>query len=210
MSNYKAIILDFGGVLLNIDYEAPIREFKKLGIDKFQQLFAQASQSNLFDDFEKGIISNELFRSELKKISGKNISDEQIDSAWNSILLDFPERKMKLLEELKKKYKLFLLSNTNKIHVENFEKEMNEKYGKNHFQSHFEKIYFSSSIGMRKPDVEIFDFVLKENDLPPEETIFIDDSIQHISGAQKAGIVAFHLDLKKEDLIDLLKRENLI
>lgn len=208
--NKKALILDFGGVLLNIDYQAPIREFEKLGIKDFQNQFAQATQSNLFDEFEKGRISNELFRNEIRKLTGSTISDQQIDFAWNSVLLDFPNDKMKLLGELQAKYRLFLLSNTNRIHVEIFEKSMNEKFGKNHFHSHFEKIYFSSSIGMRKPDVEIFEFVLNENNLLADETIFIDDSIQHIAGARKAGITAFHLDLKKEDLPALLKRESLI
>ncbi len=206
----KNLILDFGGVLLNIDYEAPIREFKKLGIEKFQELFTQASQSNLFDEFEKGKISNEKFISEIRTLSGKNISRQEIEFAWNSILLDFPEDKMRLIEKLKGKFNLFLLSNTNEIHILEFEKSMKEKFGENHFQSHFDKIYFSSRMGMRKPDTEIFEFVLKENSLVAAETIFIDDSIQHVAGAKKTGINAFHLDLKKENLQDLLKRENLI
>jgi putative hydrolase of the HAD superfamily len=206
----KALILDFGGVLLNIDYEAPIREFKKLGIENFRELFTQASQSDLFDEFEKGKISNEKFLEEMKILSGKNISHEEIEHAWNSILLDFPEEKMKLLEKLKHGYNLFLLSNTNEIHIRHFENAMNEKFGENYFHSHFEKIYFSSRMGMRKPDTEIFEFVLKENGLVAEETIFIDDSIQHVMGAKKTGINALHLDLKKENLQDLLKREKFI
>jgi FMN phosphatase YigB (HAD superfamily) len=206
----KNLILDFGGVLLKIDYDAPVREFRKLGIENFQQLFAQASQSTLMDDFEKGNITEEEFRNEIRKILGKEISNEEINFAWNSVLSYFPEEKMKLLNLLKVKYNLFLLSNTNEIHIKEFEKSISEKYGSNYFHSQFEKIYFSSRMGMRKPDGEIFEFVLKENNLKPAETIFVDDSIQHILGASKLGINALHLDLKKEDLKDLLIREKLI
>lgn len=206
----KNLILDFGGVLLNIDYEAPIREFKKLGIENFREHFTQASQSDLFDEFEKGYISNEKFLEEMKFISGKNISNHDIEKAWNSILLDFPEEKMKLLEKLKSDFRLFLLSNTNEIHIREFERKMNERYGLNVFHSHFEKIYFSSRMGMRKPDIEIFEYVLNENRLMANETIFIDDSIQHVLGAEKTGIRALHLDLKKETLQELLTREKII
>lgn len=206
----KNLILDFGGVLLKIDYDAPVREFKKLGIDQFQQLFAQASQSTLMDDFEKGNLSPDIFREEIRKISKKNLSNQEIDFAWNSVLSYFPSEKMKLLDELKRKFDLYLLSNTNEIHIQEFEKSMNEEFGMNHFHSHFTKIYFSSRMGMRKPDKEIFDYILKENRLKPQETVFIDDSIQHVLGAEKAGIKALHLDLKKEDLPDLLRRENLL
>ncbi len=204
------IILDLGGVLLNIDYDAPKRAFEKLGIENFDQLFTQAKQNSLFDDFEKGNISNEDFRNGIRKISGKNIPDHEIDFAWNSILLDLPEFKLKLLNELKQNYRLFLLSNTNNIHIPVFEKSMNEKFGNQVFHSYFEKIYYSSQVKLRKPDREIFELVLNEQDLIPENTLFIDDSIQHVEGALKSGIRAYHLDLKKEDLPDLLRRENII
>lgn len=204
------LILDLGGVLLNIDYDAPQRAFEKLGFENFNSLFTQAKQDRLFDDFEKGKISNDDFRNGLRKISGKNIPDHEIDFAWNSILLDLPEFKLKLLGELKQNYRLFLLSNTNNIHIPVFEKEMNEKYGNQVFHSYFEKIYYSSKVGFRKPDREIFELVLNEQNLIPGNTIFIDDSIQHVEGALETGIKALHLDLKKEDLPDLLRREKLI
>jgi len=206
----KNLILDFGGVLLKIDYDAPVREFKKLGIESFQQVFSQASQSSLMDDFEKGNVTAEEFRNQIRTILGKEISNKEIDFAWNSVLSYFPEEKMKLLKILKERYNLFLLSNTNEIHIYEFENSMNKEFGLNHFHSHFHKIYYSSRMGMRKPDAEIFEFVLSENNLNANETVFIDDSIQHILGARNAGINALHLDLKKEDLLDLLKREKLI
>lgn len=206
----KNLILDFGGVLLKIDYDAPVREFSKIGIDEFQKIFAQAAQSSLMDEFEKGNISPDSFREEIRKISGKNLTKQQIDFAWNSVLSYFPSEKMELLSRLQKKYDLYLLSNTNEIHILEFEKTMNEAFGLNHFHSHFRKVYFSSRMGMRKPDKEIFEYIVKENRMNPDETVFIDDSIQHVRGALNAGLKAFHLDLKKEDLSDLLIREKLI
>lgn len=207
---FKSLILDFGGVLLNIDYEAPIREFKKLGIENFETQFQKAQQSSFMDDFERGIISNDEFFQKIKTLSGLKITNELIQQAWNSILLDFPSHKMELLKILSEKYDLYLLSNTNRIHVASFEKEMNRVYGQNYFHQFFKKIYYSSSIGMRKPDQEIFNLVLSENNLNKKEVCFIDDSIQHIRGAKSIGIPSFYLDLTKEDLKDLLIRENLI
>jgi FMN phosphatase YigB (HAD superfamily) len=211
MNENKFLILDLGGVLLNIDYHAPIRAFKKLGIEHFESLFTQAKQSELFDLFEKGKISNNEFRQQIRNISGiTSMTDAEIDMAWNSILLDFPTEKMKLLNELKKKYRLFLLSNTNNIHIPSFENSMEKVFGKNHFHSHFEKVFYSSQIGMRKPDAEIFEYVIRLQNLERDKTIFIDDSIQHVEGAKSCGIKSFHLDLKKEDLADLLQREKII
>lgn len=208
--SYKALILDFGGVLLNIDYDAPIKAFARLGIENFGNHFQQASQTSFMDKFEKGECSNDEFRNHIRSYSEHILTDQQIDDAWNSILKDMPLERMQLLEKLSKKYPLFLLSNTNRIHVKSFEQTMNEKYGENYFQSLFKKIYFSSSIGMRKPDSEIFEFVLLENELKPSNVYFIDDSIQHVLAAEKVGINALHLDLKKDNLNDLLRRNLLI
>jgi glucose-1-phosphatase len=206
----KAIILDFGGVLLNVDYEAPVKAFATLGFKDFKSIYAKEGQTDFVDEFEKGKISPSRFRDDLRKISGLNSSDQEIDAAWNSILRDFPADRMRMLEELKKKYRIFILSNTNEIHVSSFEKMLDDVYGKNHFQDQFEKVYYSSSVGMRKPDKEIFDFVLFDTDLEKEDVVFIDDSIQHVEGALKVGIDALHLDLKKEKIGELLKRGGLI
>lgn len=208
--SYKALILDFGGVLLNIDYDAPIKAFAALGIANFGSHFQQASQSDFMDRFEKGECTNEEFRNHLRTYSKKELTDQQIDEAWNCILKDLPEDRMKLLEQLSKKYALFLLSNTNRIHIKSFENSMAKHYGENYFQNLFDRIYFSSSIGMRKPDLEIFEFVLKENNLNPEQVCFIDDSIQHVLAAKITGINSFHLDLKSDSLVELLKRNEII
>lgn len=202
----KNIIFDLGGVLLNIDYNAPVREFQRLGIADFQNLYSQAQQSNLFDDFETGKISNQAFREGIRNFSGRNLSDQEIDKAWNSILLDLPVERIELLQKLKKDYRLFMLSNTNAIHISCFEADLIKVYGMNVFEEIFEKVHYSSQLGMRKPHQETFEKVLSLHGLLPAETLFIDDSQQHVNGAKAAGINAQWLDVKNDDIIRFFKK----
>jgi HAD superfamily hydrolase (TIGR01509 family) len=191
---YKNIIFDLGGVILNIDYNLTVEAFKKLGLNDFNQLFSKASQTNLFDAYEIGQISSEKFIEELQIIIGKNITKKAIINAWNAMLLDLPKERLLLLEKLKKTHRTFLLSNTNEIHKIAYCDYLKNTYELNDFSDFFEKQYLSFEIGLRKPNVEIFDFVVKNNMLKKEETLFIDDSIQHIQGARAYGIDAFHLN----------------
>lgn len=191
LEGIKAIIFDLGGVILNINYQLAEQAFEKLGIENFAELFSQASQSKLFDRLEKGVISPAEFRKELCSLSKKNLTDDQIDKAWNAMLLDLPPERIELLKKLKEHYKIYLLSNTNKIHIDQFSCRT---ISREKLESLFDKVYFSSEIGMRKPDSEIFEHVLKENGLKPSETLFIDDSIQHIEGAEKVEIRAVLLE----------------
>jgi len=201
----KNIIFDFGGVILNIDYQLNIDAFKEIGLDDFEKSYSKACQINLFNDLECGLISPEEFRDGLRIVAGKNFSNEQIDDAWNKIILDLPFKRILLLKELNSRYRTFLLSNTNKIHYNLYITKL-QKYGYLNFNDIFEKAYFSHEIRMRKPDKEIFEFVLQEQQLNPEETLFIDDSIQHIETAKKLGIITHHL-LPKEDIIDLFDKD---
>src|SRR5690606_27785293 len=111
--------------------------------------------------------------------------------AWNAMILDFPVERLRFLEELSKKYRLFLLSNTNDLHIDAVRRALEKTTGHKNLEQYFEKTYFSSAIGMRKPDTRIFEFVCSENNLDPAKTIFIDDSPQHIEGAKSVGIEAF-------------------
>ncbi|MCZ8285071.1 MAG: HAD-IA family hydrolase, partial [Bacteroidia bacterium] len=124
--------------------------------------------------------------------------DDLMLEAWNAMLLDFPLHRLELLKALKSKYRLFLLSNTNETHVREFEASLLNSQGYQNLEPFFEKVYYSCRMGMRKPDTEIFDYVLKENKLVPEETLFIDDTIHHIEGALKTGIQAHLLPKGKE------------
>ncbi len=188
MIAFKNIIFDFGGIIIRIDHNRIAEAFKNFGLKNFDHLYSKAHQSNLFDDFEKGIISPEQFRNELREVSGMNLSDDQIDNSWNAILLELPNENIDLLMRLKQSHRIFLLSNTNSIHEKAFTEMIIRDFGKNILEEVFEKVYFSHHLHMRKPDAEIFLHVSKENNLLPEETLFVDDSPQHIKGATKVGL----------------------
>ena len=189
----NAIIFDFGAVIIDIDYHRTRDAFEKEGINNFDELFSKAKQNSLFDNLEKGLINENQFRNDLRKLSGINISDDIIDKCWNKMLLQLPTKRLEMLSKLSQNIPLFLLSNTNIIHEKAFSAYVDGFYGWKNFTAFFKKVYFSHKIQMRKPDIEIFKFVLKENALDPSTTLFIDDSPQHIEGARLAGINAFHL-----------------
>lgn len=202
---YDNIIFDLGGVLINIDYLKTKFEFEKLGICNFDELFTQFQQDHIFDQFEKGEIKPQKFYQSLVNKAGIKISITEFNFAWNSMLLDFPEERMRMLEELKKSHRLFLLSNTNALHIPAFKKSINEEGLFDRFTAVFEKHYYSSEVGMRKPDTEIFDLVVIENDLIKEKTLFIDDSPQHVEGAKRAGLDAIYLE-QGTTIIDIFKQ----
>tara|TARA_B110000902_G_scaffold135197_1_gene156773 strand:- start:43 stop:684 length:642 start_codon:yes stop_codon:yes gene_type:complete len=203
MNKIKNIIFDLGGVILNLDYTKTVDEFKKIGLLNFQDLYSQKMQNILFDDFEKGEVSSAEFISYL--IDSENLKIKEIDfiNAWNAMLLEIPIKKLEFINSLKKDYKVFLLSNTNEIHICKFEDDLKKNNMLNQFYKCFDKVYYSSRMGKRKPDENCFKQVLEENQLVPQQTLFIDDSVQHIKGAKRIGIETFHLK-KNKSIIDLV------
>lgn len=189
----KNIIFDWGGVISNIDYNETVKAFKKIGLDNFDEMYTQLKQSELFDRLEIGTIEPSEFRLKIREMLSENPTDEEIDAAWTAMLLDLPKERLDLLEKVKENYKIYLLSNTNIIHVTRYSKYIDKVYGHKSFENLFIKAYYSHEIGLRKPHVEIFHHVLQENNLNANETLFIDDTPQHIEGAKKAGLHAFHL-----------------
>lgn len=199
--DYPNIIFDLGGVILNIDYQRTIDAFIALGLDNFEASYSQLAQTPLFDEFERGEITPESFRDGLRKVLGESTLDETIDTAWNAMLLDLPSERLAILERLGTEKHLALLSNTNITHVNAFESEIMHVYGIPNLGKYFEKTYYSCDVGMRKPEARIFQLVLDECNFKPEETLFIDDSIQHIEGAQKVGLNTYHLRVDKGETI---------
>ncbi len=200
----KNIIFDFGGVIFNIDYQKPIAEFKKLGFENFDLFYDKSAQVNLFDQLEMGLIDQSFFVNELKKTAPDlDVSSQEIIDAWNSILLDIPQPRVNLIHQLHKQYSTFLLSNTNEIHVKKFLDIVDKTMTNDYFMSAFDNVYFSNDLGMRKPNSNIFEKVLTIHQLNPNETLFIDDSIQHVEGAAKTGIYSYHLNTENEDILSL-------
>ena len=183
LEGVKNIIFDLGGVILNIDYQITVEAFKKLGIDDFEEIFSQYKQSTLSDDFETGRITELEFYEGIKTISGKDFTFEEYKNAWNALLLDLPKERINILKKLSEKYRLFLFSNTNETHYKEFVTKVESD-----FNTIFEKTYYSHQFGKRKPDSDSFLSILKENNLIIEETLFVDDSIQHIESANLLGI----------------------
>ena len=188
-SDIKNIIFDLGGVILNIDYNLTIKEFKKLGINNFENIFSQFKQSNFSDKFETGDISEHEFYKEIKKATNTSFTFNEFKKAWNAMLLDLPKDRIALLKKLSTDYRLFLFSNTNETHYKKFHENV-----ENDFNEIFEKTYYSHLFGNRKPTVNSFQKIVQENNLKVKETLFIDDSKQHIIGAEKAGIKALLID----------------
>ena len=192
MKKIKYIIFDLGAVLLNIDYQKTIDGFKKLGVKNASEFYSKKIQNNIFDLLECGKISEENFVDKFKETYGK-ASYSEIISAWNALLLDLPQSRVNLLKRIRKKYDIFLLSNTNSIHINEFRKQIGEtKYLE--FYKLFKKVYYSYEIGFRKPNKEAFQIILNENNMNPREVLFIDDSPQHIRGAQMLGLQTYHLN----------------
>jgi len=193
-NHYQAIIFDLGGVLLDIDYQASKRAFEKLGVIDFDAHFSQLSQSHLFDNFECGMISPSDFRKKMMAESNITVTDEELDNAWNAMLLDFPIHRIELLERISKIIPIFLFSNTNIIHIQLFIQRLIKNNSRERFENSFQKIYYSFEMGMRKPHPESFTYIINENRLVASQTLFIDDSEQHIEGAKKAGLQSLLLE----------------
>jgi glucose-1-phosphatase len=196
--NFPNLIFDLGGVVLDIDYDRVAEAFQKLGLLDFDEIYSRKKQDHFFDDFEKGMMDDETFRKTINTFFNHPVPDVKIDEAWNSMLLEIPNERYHWLKSLKRSHRLFLLSNTNHIHVAAFTRIIIKKYGKNILEELFEKIYFSCELKMRKPDAEIFEKVVSENNLIPSQTLFIDDSVQHIEGAKKYGLNVLLLDKGKK------------
>jgi len=189
----EAIIFDLGGVLLNIDYSLSQKAMSDLLGCSVN--FSKKLQADLFSDYESGQISDQQFRDGLRSLSlsQKEFSDDEIDHAWNIMLGDLPQRRVAMLEEVGATKRIYLLSNTNGIHYRAFCADIEKNMKIQRFEALFQKLYWSHELGMRKPNQDIFQHVLSDNGLDPASTLFIDDSPQHVEGARKLGIKAFHL-----------------
>jgi len=187
MSNTKNILLDLGAVLLNIDVNKLKPAFEDLGVKDFNHVQQQLTEANLFDDLETGKISPDSFCETIRTASNLPLKDADIITAWNTLLLDFREDTMHFLIQLRKNYKLYLLSNTNAIHLEQFYKQLYQQLGNTTLDFYFDKLFYSHLIGMRKPDAAIYDFVLKDAGISAAETLFIDDLKLNTNAAAALG-----------------------
>lgn len=194
----KNIIFDFGGVVFNIDEQRTLNAFAKLYHCSTSDVLTLLQQDNLFNRFECGQITIPDFLQHLQDKALSPISKDDILAAWNAILVGYPPQHIPLLLALKKKYRTFLLSNTNAIHTQEFPKiAQRQQLGIQSNDDLFEKVWYSNEIGMRKPNPEIFKFALQDAHLIAEETLFVDDLADNVSAAATLGIHTIHITKDK-------------
>ena len=203
MSKIKNLLFDLGGVLLNIDYNKTANAFKLLGVKHFDELYSQADANDLFESLETGKISEQDFYLTIKTYCNADVTHQQIENAWNEMLLNFRTESLDYLIKLKDQYNIYLLSNTNSIHLSAFTKIFQKETGKVDLDGYFIKAYYSHLIQERKPYALTYKNVLEDAGIKAEETLFIDDSIKNIDGAKEAGLHVYHLveGEKIEDII---------
>ena len=199
----KNILLDLGGVILELDVNRTIRAFHELGFPNLKDADIILSEYPFFLDFETGKLSPEEFIRKVVEISGGQISEDRVLKAWNTMIRGFKPETISLLLKLRKKHRLFLLSNTNAIHEVHYNRQLKDEHGIQNLNRIFEKVYYSHELKMRKPDAEIFRYVLKDANISAGECLYIDDTFEHIETARSLGIKVYHLE-PPERITDIL------
>jgi FMN phosphatase YigB (HAD superfamily) len=194
MQGIKNIIFDLGGVIINLDNQLTEAAFKSLGAKPFREYFGHGHAASFFSDYEVGKIGDRQFIDALKELTGITAPDQEIMKAWNALLLDFPPARIQLLKELGKRYRIFLFSNTNAMHLAALRQIYRDTFGDDGLDEHFEKAYYSHILGLRKPDTASYRQILLENGLDPSETLFVDDALVNIEGAKAAGLKGLYLE----------------
>ena len=189
--NIKNIVFDLGGVLINLDFERAFEAFKKAGFENIEEQLQSFNREGIFEQFELGEISQEEFRSAIREKAKIALTDQEIDDMWNLVLLDIPREKLELILDLRGKYMVYLLSNTNKTHWDYTCKNA-FNYRGFRVEDYFEETFLSFEMHIIKPNKAIFETMLSEANLLAEETLFIDDSEANCKAAQEVGIHAHH------------------
>ncbi|MCE7064003.1 HAD family phosphatase [Dyadobacter sp. CY326] len=204
-SKIKNIIFDLGDVILNIDVPVASKSFAELSGREQAEILSIFSENALFRQFETGQLDEAGFRNYVRKILDfSDLSDEAIDTAWNSLLLDLPPERVELLKKLSENYRLFLLSNTSSIHITQVNKILEASTGVEKLDDLFEKVFLSYEMGLMKPDPQIYLSVLEQAGLAAEETLFLDDNRDNIEAAAKLGIDTIHVQ-KPTTILEYLK-----
>ncbi len=193
----RHIIFDLGAVLLDIDYQRTIEAFKNLGLPDPQRAFSREHQGDIFKAYEVGAISSLEFLERIRALLPTAVSHRDVQEAWCALLGEMPRERVDMLQSLQLQgYSLYILSNTNAIHQERFEAHIDARYGWANFSGLFERIYYSHKLGLRKPEREIFNFVLHAHNIAPQSAWFIDDTAMHVATAAHLGL---HTHVLHED-----------
>jgi len=196
------IIFDFGDIFINLNKTGCDNAFEKLGLS-----LPNSKVSLLNESFEKGLITENDFLQGLQALlPNQNLDD--IRNAWNAVIGDFPLYRLEFLQLLKTKYRLFLLTNTDRIHIEHFEDNVGISFFSDFYQC-FEKVYYSFEMGLRKPDIATYQRIIKKHGLNPNRTLFVDDKKENTDAALLCGLKVWNLQLGTEDVTALFDKRRL-
>ena len=194
LSGINTIIFDLGMVIIDLDKQATPIAFEKLCGPNYTNIMEKLNGEGFFEAYETGRISTDTFIERLQSEIGDGVKADQIKSAWNAMLMDIPEERFKILLEAKGKYRTYCLSNTNQLHIDFIFDKLKQERKLENLDPYFHKVYLSHEMKQRKPDPEIFETVVKEQGLKASETLFIDDTAEHLAGASSIGLKTFHLN----------------
>jgi len=188
MGRIKTIVFDLGGVIITLDQPQAVRRFEELGVKDAKQRLDPYQQQGIFGDLENGIISAEDFRSEISKITGKEITTSQCEYAWQGYAKEVPARNLEALIRLRQEgYRILLLSNTNPFMMAWVESNRFDGCGHS-ISYYFDRLYLSYQMKLMKPDEEIFNKLLLEEQITPSEVLFVDDGPRNVATASKLGM----------------------
>jgi len=207
MERIKNIVFDFGGVIVNFSREAAVKKFEEIGVANANELLDAYHQKGAFLQVEDGTINAEEFRIILSELAGKELTYEQVKEGWLGFMLDVPQYRLEYLLELRKKYKLYILSNTNP-YVMSWARSNDFTIAGRPLDDYFDKIYTSYELKAVKPGKTIFELMIKDADMLPGETLFIDDGPANIKMAKELGMMTFQPingEDWRDDLTALLK-----
>jgi putative hydrolase of the HAD superfamily len=204
-ANVRNLIFDLGGVILDLSFQRTFTAFARLANLDAEAVAEICHHRPEFNAFEKGDLSEAEFRDALRQLFSTTAADAELDACWNAMLVDIPSERIQLLEKLRSRYRLFLLSNTNSIHARHFNQIVNRNSRHDGLEPLFDKAYYSHASNMRKPDLEIYEYVLNESNLAAHETFFFDDNMANLDSAKQLGISTIHVH--HPDLIFTLLNE---
>jgi glucose-1-phosphatase len=196
----EAIIFDIGNVLIDIDYQAMVDAFIRIAKSDFKGLVSYTRQDDIFDRFERGEVTAAVFRDTLRPYLLDGVTDAQIDTAWNAILIDYPLARLDMLTQLASHYRIYALSNINQIHLAHIDAHIQQATGRADFKSYFTHAFYSHEIGMRKPEARIYQHVAAQIGLPVRSLLFIDDKLENTDAAASQGWQVHHLDDRQQIL----------
>lgn len=207
-SGIKNIVFDYGGVIIDLYMDRTYQAFANLGVTNLPSLMGQLKDTHVFYQFEIGALGAEAFINRLLNLLPPHLNYDgetvyKVIAAWNAMLGEIPKERLELLTNLKSNYNTFLLSNTNALHISAVDQYLKSAHGVDSIAPYFHKVYYSYKVGLRKPNADIYEHLLKQENLNPAETLFIDDNLPNIEAANALGIVTHHLQSPKEDVREL-------